>query len=114
MSLPDATVTRSERGLCPRGPPWEEGSEGGQSPPPRLDIEIGDVERVFLDEIAARLDRVAHEDREHLIGAHSVLHRDLEQRPRLRVHRRVRELLRVHLAEPLVSLERRARLRVFE
>src|SRR5262245_40113514 len=65
-----------------------------------LDIEIRDVQRVLLDELPPRLHGVPHEHREHLVGADGVLHRDLEERARVRLHRGVRELLRVHLAEP--------------
>src|SRR3989441_538842 len=70
-----------------------------------LDIQVGDVEGVLLDELATRLDGVTHQDREYLVGADGILHGDLEQRPRLRIHRRFPELLGVHLAEPLVALE---------
>src|SRR6185503_15128282 len=77
-----------------------------------LDIEVRDVQGVLLDELPARLDGVAHQHREHLIGADGVFHRDLEERARVGLHSRVRELLRVHLAETLVALEGRAGLRV--
>src|SRR2546427_8014790 len=35
--------------------------------------------------------------REYLVGTDRVLHRHLQESPRLRVHRRLPELLRVHL-----------------
>src|SRR5882724_10414211 len=70
-----------------------------------LSTQVGDVEGVLLDELATRLDGVTHQDREHLVGADRILHGDLEERPRLRIHRRFPELLGVHLAEPLVALE---------
>src|SRR5213594_3043844 len=79
-----------------------------------LNIQVGDVQRVLLDELPARLDGVAHEHREHRVGADGILHRDLEERARLGVHRGVRELFRVHFAEAFVPLKRGARLRVFE
>jgi hypothetical protein len=75
---------------------------------------LADVEGVLLDERAAGLDRVAHQHGEHLVGAHRVLHGDLEERARLRVHGGLPELLRIHLAETLVALEGRAFLRLFE
>src|SRR6267378_3754026 len=70
-----------------------------------LNIQVGDVERVLLDELAPGLDGVTHQDREHLVGADRVLHRDLQERPRLRIHRRFPELLGIHLTEALVALE---------
>jgi uncharacterized ferredoxin-like protein len=33
-----------------------------------LDVEVADVERVDLDELATRLDEVAHQGREDLLG----------------------------------------------
>src|SRR5438874_2564362 len=79
-----------------------------------LDIQVGDVERVLLDELAPGLDGVTHQDREHLVGADGVLHRDLQERPRLRIHRRLPELLGIHLTEALVALERGAGPRLVE
>ena len=43
-----------------------------------LNVQVFDVERVFLDEFAAGLDVVAHQDAEHLVGRGAVLHRDLQ------------------------------------
>src|SRR4030095_5051262 len=53
----------------------------------RLDVQVHDVQRVLLDEIAAGLDGIAHEDSEYLVGAYGIFHGDLEERARLRVHR---------------------------
>src|SRR2546426_6666454 len=61
--------------------------------------------RVLLDELPARLHVLAHEDAEHAVGLCGVLQRDLLQHPGLRVHRRIPELLGIHLAEPLESLD---------
>ena len=69
-----------------------------------LDVQILHAQRVVLDEAAARLDLVAHQRREDLVGLVGVLDTDLQQRARLRVHRRFPELLRVHLTEPFVAL----------
>ena len=59
---------------------------------------------VRLDELLARRNRAAHQHVEGLIGADAVFDLDLHQRPPGRVHRRVPELVRVHLAETLVAL----------
>src|SRR5205814_1241398 len=68
------------------------------------DVEEANVEGVRLDELPARLDFVTHQSGEDLVGLVAVLDLHLEQRPRLRVHRRLPELRRVHLAEALVAL----------
>src|SRR4051794_17479892 len=70
-----------------------------------LDIQVGDEAGVLLDELAARLDLVAHEHREQLRRGQRVVHVDLLQRPAGRVHRRLVELLGVHLAEALEARE---------
>ena len=43
------------------------------------DVEVGHVERVFLDELAARFDHVAHQPGEDLVGDVGVLDLDLEE-----------------------------------
>src|SRR5262245_45115029 len=73
----------------------------------RLHVEIGDRQRVFLNELAARLDLVAHQPREQLVGVGGVVDLDPEQRARLRVQRGLPELFGVHLAQPLVALHRK-------
>ena len=45
-----------------------------------LDVEVLHVEGVVLDELAPRLDLVAHQGREHQVGFRVVLRLDLEQR----------------------------------
>src|SRR3569833_2813356 len=70
-----------------------------------LHVQIAHELRVRLDELAARLDVVAHECLEDLVGQHRIFHVHLEERARLRIHRRLPELLRVHLAESLVALD---------
>ena len=47
-----------------------------------LDVEVDDVAGVVLDELAARLDLVAHQHREDLVGRGRVLDRHLLQRAR--------------------------------
>src|SRR5512136_388702 len=74
--------------------------------PGRSDVEVPDVERVFLDELAPRLDLVTHQGREHQVGLGVVLGANLQQRPGLRLHRRGPELVGVHLAKALVPVDR--------
>src|SRR5512140_2969954 len=69
-------------------------------------VQIRHVEGVRLDELAARLDRVAHEDREDLVGLDGVLDAHLQEAARGGVHRRLPERLGVHLAEALVPVDR--------
>src|SRR5215470_1775071 len=70
-----------------------------------LDVEVHDVEGVLLDELAARLHRVAHQDGEDLVSADRILHAHPEQGARLRIHGGLPELLGVHLAQALVALQ---------
>ena len=60
---------------------------------------------VLLDELAPRLDLVAHQHREEAVGGRRVVHRDLRQRAGRGVHRRLAQLLGVHLAQALEALE---------
>src|SRR4051812_27985377 len=69
------------------------------------DVEIPDIERVVLDELAARLHLVAHQRREHLIGFGVVFSADLKQRAMVRVHRGVPQRIGVHLAQALVAVD---------
>ena len=57
------------------------------------------------DEGAARRDGVAHQAGEQLVRLGGVVDVHLQQRASSRVHRRVPELVRVHLAEALVALQ---------
>src|SRR5688572_9313900 len=52
----------------------------------RSDVEVGDAERVRLDELAPRLDLVAHQRGEGLARADGILDLDLEQDPLGRIH----------------------------
>src|SRR5437868_15427363 len=76
----------------------------GSSISDRSDVEVLHVERVRLDEFAARLDFVPHERREDLVRGVGIGELYLEQGAGLRVHGGFPELLRVHLAETLVPL----------
>src|SRR5205807_1447917 len=78
------------------------------------DIEIGNREGVLLDELAARLDLISHERHEDIVGGERVLDLHLQQAARLGIDRGLPELLRIHLAESLVALDRLALLRLIE
>src|SRR6478736_9189411 len=71
-----------------------------------LDIEESHVLGVALDERAALLDVLAHEDREHLVRLGRVVEGHLEHQALLGVHRGLPQLLGVHLAQALVALDR--------
>src|SRR5919204_2912961 len=77
----------------------------------RLNIEEPDVLRVLLDEVAPRLDLVAHQHREGQARGRSVFHLDADQHAARRVHRRVAELLGIHLAQALEAADLEALLR---
>src|SRR5687767_4900578 len=61
-------------------------------------------QRVVLDELAARLDQVAHQLGEDVVGLVDLLDLHLQQRARIDVQRGLPQLLRVHLAETFVAL----------
>src|SRR5688572_27759773 len=69
-----------------------------------LDVKESNVFGVALDEVAAVLDVLAHQDREDLVGDGGVLEPDLEQGASLGVHGGLPQLVGVHLAEALVPL----------
>src|SRR5215203_1128508 len=73
----------------------------------RLRIQVLHLAGVLLDKSLARLDLVAHERREQLVGDRRGLDRDLQERPVLRVHRSIPELVRVHLPEALEAADAR-------
>src|SRR6476469_2035497 len=73
-----------------------------------LDVQVGDAERVVLDELAAGLDDVAHQARENLVGDVGLGDFDPQQRAIGRIERRFPQLLGVHCAEALVALDRQA------
>src|ERR1700752_3466258 len=70
----------------------------------RSDVQEPDVLGVAGDERAARLDVLAHQYAEQLVGLGRVVERDLEQDPPRRVHRGVPQFLGVHLAQALEAL----------
>src|SRR5271167_2045467 len=69
------------------------------------DVEVADVERVLFDELAPRLDLVAHQRAEDFLSFLARRNLHPQHRPRLRVHRGLPELPRIHLAQPLVALD---------
>ena len=71
----------------------------------KSNIEIPHVERVVFDELSARLDLVAHQRGEHLIGFGVIFRTHLQQRAPVRIHRRRPQLLRVHLTEALIAVD---------
>ena len=82
------------------GKPTEK-SARSWSQPSRSDIQISDVKSVFLNELAAGFDVVAHEDSEDFVGCCCVIHANLQEQSLLRVHTGFPEFLRVHFAESL-------------
>src|SRR5918997_1517563 len=68
-------------------------------------IQVLHLGGVGLDKRLARLDLVAHERCEELVGHRRRLDRYLQQRTVLRVHRRLPELDRVHLPEALEAAD---------
>src|SRR5918995_3209093 len=67
------------------------------------DVEESDVLRVSGDEAAPGLHVLSHEDAEELVRRCRVVQGYLQQDPVGRVHRRLPQLGRVHLAETLVA-----------
>src|SRR5688572_29369619 len=104
LGPPPAAPPGAPPGAAPAAPP---GAPFGDGTPGPSDIDAR-LHGVALDELPARLHRVAHQGDEDLVGEDGVVDGDLQQRARLRVHRGLPELLRVHLAETLVALHRDA------
>src|SRR6266571_528606 len=69
-----------------------------------LDVQVHDFLRVLLDVLPAGLDGLPHEDREQRIRGRGVLDRYLLQQAARRIHRRLPELVGVHLSQALVPL----------
>src|SRR5437870_10952308 len=76
-----------------------------------LYIEVRYGAGVVLDEVAPRLDLVAHEHGEDAICDGGILERHLSERACRRGHRGFTELVGVHLAEALEALQPHALLR---
>src|SRR3954467_2008 len=73
-----------------------------------LDVEIGDAEGIVLDELAARLDDIAHQAGENLVGDVGLSDFDPKQRAVGGVERGLPQLLGVHFAKTFVALDRQA------
>ncbi len=71
---------------------------------PTSDVDAGG-ERVLLDKLAARLDDVAHQLGEDVVGLVDRLHVDLQQRTGVCIERGFPELVGVHLAKAFVALQ---------
>src|SRR5438128_550873 len=67
-------------------------------------VDVRRPQRIALDEVAPRLDLVAHQHREHVVGLDGVVDLHAQQAAHGGVHRGLPELLRVHLAQALVAL----------
>src|SRR6186713_2418901 len=78
------------------------------------DVEVGHRQRVLLDELAARFDLVTHQRGEDFIRRQDVLDAHLHEPARRRVDGGIPELLGVHLAEALVTLDRLALARLVD
>src|SRR4051812_14739081 len=76
------------------------------SPILALNVEIHYRQRVLLNELTSRLDLIAHQRRENIVRRHSVLNPHLHEPPTRRINGGLPELARIHLAQPLVALDR--------
>ena len=68
-------------------------------------IQIPHIQRIVFDELPPGLDLIAHQRREHQIRLGVILGADLQQRADGRVHRGRPQLVRVHLAQPFVTVD---------
>ena len=73
------------------------------------DVKVLHVQGVVLDELPARLDLVAHEQGEHLLGLDRVGQSDRAAASLLGVHGGLEELLGIHFAQALEPLDLQAR-----
>src|SRR5262249_40197798 len=77
-------------------------------------VEIGDGERVLLDELAARLDLIAHQRREDIVRRNGVFDLHLHETATRRIDGGLPELPGVHFTEAFVALDRLALARLVE
>src|SRR5262245_58062235 len=70
------------------------------------DVKVPGLPGLGLDEVLARRDLLTHQHREDRVGLRRILDLGPQERPCLRVHRRLPELIGVHLAEALEALNR--------
>ena len=71
-----------------------------------LDVQIGNCQRIFLDELPSWLNVVAHEGRKDFIGFDRIIDFYQHQSPGFRVNGGVPQLVRVHFAKTFVPLNR--------
>ena len=62
----------------------------------RLDVQVGDLQRIFLNEFTPRFNYVAHQGLEQLPGLVGVINPHLQKGPGLGVQGRFPQLFRVH------------------
>src|SRR3546814_3121057 len=62
------------------------------------DVEVGDLQRVVLDELAPRFDDIAHQGREDLVGGDRVLDPHLQQADRKSTRSELQSLMRISYA----------------
>ena len=77
------------------------------------EIQVFDTERIPDDEIAPGLHFTAHQLDEQLVGFGDIFDTDLNQGSRVRVQGGFPQLVRIHLSQPLVALQRQAALAFF-
>src|SRR5262249_11499876 len=75
--------------------------------PSRLYVEVPNIQRVIFDELAPRLDHVAHENGEHFVCVDGVIlvQVDLQQFALLGIHGGLEQLFGVHLAETFETFD---------
>ena len=67
-------------------------------------VEIGDIECIFLNELAARLNHIAHQFDENIVSLNAFLDAHLQQGTRIAIKGRFPKLLRIHFSEAFVAL----------
>src|SRR5450830_384205 len=79
-----------------------------------LNIQVNDVQRILLDKITARLNLIAHQNRENLVRLDDILDLDLQKDTVFRVHGGLPELFRVHLSQTFIALNCQPLFGIFE
>src|SRR3954451_5908401 len=97
--LPDGSMVPASR--CPPSTMYWMGGTAVFRP---SHVDVG-AERIILDEFAARLDHIAHQLGEDVVGLVDLLDLHLQQRALVDVERGLPELVRVHLAETFIALQ---------
>src|SRR5262249_25124847 len=75
--------------------------------PSGSDVEIPHVQRVVFDKLPARLDDIAHQNREHFVGVDCVvlIQVDFQQFAFLGIHCGLQQFLGIHLTEALETFD---------